>query len=115
MGHILTLSHIYRGVMLIFTQFSQLRKSNGTFSFFIYLWKRWFRLSVAMLGTFFVIFLFPLVGDGPLWFINKQWFLPACKNTASIVSSFLYYSNWNLPMKNYNFTSSFPIVSDQSD
>ncbi len=52
----------------------------------------------------------PLTGDGPIWHIVNQMLQPSCRDKWSILSSFLYYSNWNAEINDYKLKTSFPIV-----
>src|SRR5699024_10109395 len=99
------------GVAIMHSQFSALSGSRGQFGYFAYIWKRWYRLSVAMFGALLLLFLLPLTGDGPFWYITKNWMWPACTSSSSLFSSFLYYSNWNPSFNNYTIEDKFSVVS----
>jgi hypothetical protein len=96
--------------MLSYSMLNKLKSSGGKFNYGIYLWKRWLRLSILMSGTFLVIYLMPLTGDGPIWHVGNQMLQPACRDKWSILSSFLYYSNWNTKINDYKLGASFPMV-----
>lgn len=64
-----------------------------------------------MFGSLLLIYLIPLFGDGPMWFLNKNWLWPACTSSSSLASSFFYYSNWNSMLSNYTIDDQFYIVS----
>ena len=99
--------------MTIFHQFKLLKRSGGEFSYGTYICQRWFRMSVAMFGTLLALYLYPLIGDGPMWRYNEDSVLRPCRSVSSLISSFLYYSNWNYPLDSYNYATKpyLPIVS----
>lgn len=101
---------IYRGVTIIFQQFNRLDRFKGNFSYVAYVFKRWFRLSAALFGILTFIYLYPLAGDGPVWFANDQWFVEPCRKPESLLSTFLYYSNWNNLIHDYRVRDAIPIV-----
>ena len=103
----------YRGVTLVLQQFGRLKRMNGNFSYFIYVWKRWYRLSIALFGILMFIYLYPLTGNGPFWFANDQFFVAPCKKPFALWATFLYYSNWNNVILDYEIVHSIPIVSVQ--
>jgi len=49
-----------------------------------------------------------------MWFYNEQYVVGPCKSVPSLVSSFLYYSNWNEAMDNYTVRSILPICNPPS-
>lgn len=100
------------GVAIVLSQFALLRcKRHSEFGYFAYLFRRWFTLSAAMFGALMLLYLLPLMGDGPFWYINRNWLWPACTRTSSLVSSFLYYSNWNPTFIDYTIKDKFSVVS----
>lgn len=99
------------GVLLSLNQFKRLKRSFGDFSYTTYLIKRWFRLSVALVGTILLLYLLPLLGNGPMWFYNDQAVVAPCRSRRTLASSLLYYSNWNDALDGYFTRSSLPIVS----
>lgn len=97
----------FRGVTLIFQQFNILHQTQGRFNYFRFLIKPWLRISVLMLGSTFAIYLFPLSGSGPLWYINNDIFSKPCKQTNTFLATFFMYTNWLGPLTNY--TGGFPV------
>ena len=85
--------------------------SSRSFGYFAYFWRHWFRHSVPMFGALLLLFLLPLTGNGPFFYLNRNWLWPACTRTPSLVSSFLYYSNWNQALDDYTIKDEFPVVS----
>lgn len=67
-------------------------------------------MSFAIGGTILLIYLFPLVGDGPMWFYQDQYYVEPCRQSSGLLSSFLYYSNWNEALDQYTIRSTLPIV-----
>lgn len=100
------------GVAIVLRQFALLRsKRNSEFGYFAYLFGRWCTLSAAMFGALMLLFLLPLLGDGPFWYLNTNWLWPACTRSSSLVASFLYYSNWNPTFSDYTINDEFSVVS----
>lgn len=100
------------GVAIVLSQFALLRsKRQSEFGYFAYLFGRWFPISAAMFGALLLLYLLPLIGDGPFWYINRNWLWPACTRPSSLVSSFLYYSNWNPTFLDYTIKDEFSVVS----
>lgn len=73
--------------------------------------RRWFRLSISVLGILMAMYLFPLAGDGPYWHNVDNQLVDACREPAIIRSLFGYYSNWNVLLRDYQVGAYFPIVS----
>ena len=84
---------------------------GGEFSYLRYLLGRWFRLASVLLGSILLIYLLPLAGNGPMWFFNEQYVVAPCKRPSSLLSTFLYYSNWNDPLDDYFTRSTLNIVN----
>ena len=81
------------------------------FSYLRYLLGRWFRLASVLFGSILLIYLLPLAGNGPMWFFNEQYVAAPCKKPSSLLSTFLYYSNWNDPLDDYFTRSTLNIVN----
>jgi peptidoglycan/LPS O-acetylase OafA/YrhL len=103
------------GLVLTYTIIGKLEKSNGKFNYINYLLQRWLRISVSLFGSILMIYLMPLTGSGPIWHDGNVWLQPACRDMSSLLSSFLYNSNWNAARHNYPLTTSFEIVSKNTD
>lgn len=92
-------------IMLVVSQFKALKRQAGKFNYLGYLWRRWFRLTVAMAGALLLIYLFPLSGDGPMWWNGELRFVRNCKSTDRLLSMFGHYNNWNLWQHDYRYVN----------
>ena len=97
----------HSGVTVFLQQYNILKHTQGKFNYLYFLIKPWLRVSVLMIGTIMAIYLAPLNGRGPLWYINDQMLAGPCKNPSITASSFLMYSNWLGPLSNYS--AGFPV------
>lgn len=83
-----------------------------SFNYFAYVFRRWFRLSLSLLGILMAIYLFPLAGDGPYWHNVENQFVDSCRYGPHIRSLFGFYGNWNAYLNDYKVGHYFPIVSE---
>ena len=65
---------------------------------------------------FFIILLFwllPLTGNGPLWNMGMKMLVDTCKESESLLSSFLYLSNYRIRDNQnvFNFDQRFALVN----
>lgn len=103
--------YIFSALCTTLQQFKRLEKTFGEFIYLRYIVGRWLRLAPALLGSILALYLLPLTGKGPLWFFNEKYVVAPCKNSSSLLSTFLYYSNWNDPLDDYLTRPTLNIVS----
>jgi hypothetical protein len=68
------------GLMTSYILLGKLKQSKGQMSYTSILTLRWIRLAVPMIGMFCIIYLVPLVGDGPLWEDGVNMLIQPCYN-----------------------------------
>jgi hypothetical protein len=73
----------------------KLEKTKGGFNYFQFLFHRWIKFSVPLLGSILFFYLFPLFGDGPVWDFGLKWVTPGCQNPRVLLKKFLYIDNFD--------------------
>jgi hypothetical protein len=73
----------------------KLNKTKGSFNYFQFLFHRWIKFSIPLLGSILFFYLFPLFGDGPVWDIGVKFVTPPCQNTTNLLQKFLYIDNFD--------------------
>lgn len=94
----------------LFRHFIHYQSANRSFGFLFYLIKRWFILTVPIIGSILFLYLLPSTGYGPLWYRINEVLMPPCKKTGSIISSLFHFSNWNFILTNYTNDDAYVVV-----
>lgn len=53
---------------------------------------RWFSYARRLIGPIFLVYLLPMLGDGPIWHYFEEIYSQPCKN--NLLASFFFYSNF---------------------
>ncbi len=79
----------------------KLQKTNGNFNYGSFLWQRWIRVTIPIVGSILVTYMVPRLGDGPVW--NLMWtsFQPACRHALYVLGSIFCYNNFIFSIEDY--------------
>ena len=82
------------GFLLSYCLLRRLDRTNGRLNFPMFIFQRWIRFSVMILGSIPFLYLLPLTGDGPIWKIWANKVIIGCYDSTNIIKSLLFISNF---------------------
>jgi hypothetical protein len=103
----------FSGFITSYELLRKLNKTNGSFNYFQFLFHRWIKFSVPLLGSILFFYLFPLFGDGPVWDFGVKRITPGCQNPIVLLKNFLYINNFNRFDEHILMVSKFQILNTQ--
>jgi peptidoglycan/LPS O-acetylase OafA/YrhL len=85
----------FSGFITSYELLRKLDKTKGDFNYLHFIFHRWIKFSVPLLGSILFFYLFPLFGDGPVWEIGLKRVTLGCQNPKVLLKKFLYIDNFN--------------------
>ncbi|KAI2798959.1 hypothetical protein BLOT_012578 [Blomia tropicalis] len=81
------------GIILAYNicAYKQASKLSATF-YIKFVVNRWFSYARRLIGPILLVYLIPLIGDGPFWHYYEQIYSDPCK--YNLLPTFLFYSNY---------------------
>ncbi len=83
------------GFIMSYGLLRKLDETRGGFNYLRFLFYRWIKFSVPLLGSILFFYLFPLFGDGPVWNFGLKWVTPGCENATVLLRKFLFIDNFD--------------------
>jgi len=108
---------IISGMIIAFSMQRKLKASSSTgskFNYFAYCFKLWIKFAFTYAGSILFIYIMPTITTGPIWEYGMQT-LSGCLNWRSVLTGFLFVSNYNVQFEIERKSSSvLPYVSPKS-
>nr|XP_027194182.1 uncharacterized protein LOC113788916 [Dermatophagoides pteronyssinus] len=101
------------GLLLSYSLLRKLAINRGRFNYIVFTVRLWLKYSIPMFFIILLFWLLPLTGNGPLWNMGMKMLVDTCKESESLLSSFLYLSNYRIRDNQnvFNFDQRFALCN----